>query len=76
MPEHDDLALCESQFEALEVEVGGTMDALPISTRDTVQAVFGAIADSLPPNVALELIENILGRLSQDGTAPTPKPAQ
>ena len=74
--EHHDFALCEGQFEALEVKVGGTMDALPASTRDTVQAVFGAIADSLPPNVALELIENILGRLSQDGTTTIPKPAQ
>ena len=74
--EHDDFALYEGQFEAIEVEVGGTMEALPTGTRDAVQVVFGAIAASLPPNVALELIETILARLSQDGAAPTAKPAQ
>ena len=63
-----DLALCETQFESLEVNADATMDALSPGTRDTVQTAFGAIADCLPPNVALELIEAILARLCLDST--------
>ncbi len=50
----------ESEFRALETGSKPVLNDIPLSSRATVQSAFGTIVSSLPPNSALELIEEIL----------------
>ena len=67
-------ALCENDIDALDLSSGPGLDTVPPASRATIQSAFGTIANSLPPDSALELIETILENLSEghtlDETAP------
>ena len=61
-------ALCENDLDALDLSSGPGLDTVAPASRATVQSAFGTIANSLPPDSALELIETILENLSEGHT--------
>ena len=57
--------LCDSAFDTLDLNPNPALEALAPASRGAVQSAFGTIANSLPPDRALELIESILRNLSE-----------
>ncbi|MCY4597746.1 MAG: ATP-binding protein [Bryobacterales bacterium] len=63
----DELKICEQQLDTIAIEPKPLiLPGLPPSSWPTFQSVFGAIAKSSPPDLALHMIETILGQLGQD----------
>lgn len=64
--DQEELALYESQLDTIKVEAGSALNGVPPDSVAAVQAAFGAIAKAMPPDSALDMIELILRRLSED----------
>ena len=62
-------ALCDREFDGLDVNPNPALGTLPPASLATVQTAFGTIARSLPPDSALELIEAILEQLRDGHTS-------
>ena len=56
--------LCESQFDTVEINTEPSFSGMPPDTVRVLQSTFGAIAKAMPPDIALDMIQTILGRLS------------
>lgn len=64
--DQEELVLCENQLEAIKINPKPALHGVNPKSVGAVQSAFGAIAESMPPDSALEMIETILGRLSDD----------
>ena len=64
--DQEELALYESQLDTIKIDPDPALDGVPPGSVATVQTAFGAIAKAMPPDSALDMIETILGRLSED----------
>ena len=62
--DQEELEYVEQQLDAVDVNCASPLNGVPSNSVETVQAAFGAIAETLPPDSALEMIETILRRLS------------
>ena len=54
----------ENQLNDIEVNPESALNGVPPKSVKTVQAVFGAIAETMPPDSAYDIVETILRRLS------------
>ena len=61
--DQEELTQIETALDGTNTDVEHAMKRLPPSSVATVQAVFGAIAEAMPPDSALGIIETILDRL-------------
>ncbi len=59
-----DLAYIDQRLDAIDVNRKPALNGVPPNSIDTVQAVFGAITETVPPDSAIDMIETILRRLS------------
>ena len=66
----DELDLCESQLGAIELDTEPSLIGVPPDSVGTLLSAFGALAEAMPPDTALEMIETILRRLSGELSAP------
>ena len=64
--DQEELALCEGQLDTIMIDPGPAPKGVPPGSVATVQSAFGVIAEALPPDSALDMIETILRRLSED----------
>ena len=64
--DQEKLTLYENQLAAIKTNPRPVLHGVPPGSVETVQSAFGAIAEAMPPNSALGMIETILGRLSDD----------
>ena len=70
----DDLALCEHQFDDFEANPDPTAVTIPPRASPALEAAFGVIAQAIPPDAALSLIETILQNLPRaEGLGDTPQ---
>ena len=61
----DELDLCERQLDAVEHDATPALTGAPPDSVHALRSAFGALAEAMPPDTALELIETILRRLSR-----------
>ena len=66
----DELDLCEGQLVAVELDAQPSLIGVPPDTVRTLRSAFGALAEAMPPDTALDMIETILRRLSGELSAP------
>ncbi len=66
----DELDLCERQLDAVDLNGEPPLTGVPSHSAHTLLAAFGALADSMPPDAALNMIETILRRLSGEVVNP------
>ena len=67
--EENELAIREKQLDTIAIEPNPRiLPGVPPSAVPTLQLVFAAIAKSSPPDLALNMIETILGHLGPDRT--------
>jgi len=59
-----DLALCERHVDELPASPNPRLDAIPRDLLNPLQTAFGTIAETMPPDSALAMIEAILERLT------------
>ena len=62
----DELDQCESQLDAFEFDATPTLIGVPLDSVHTLRSAFGALAEAMPPDTALDMIESILCRLSSE----------
>lgn len=60
----NELDLCKSQLDAVELDAEPSLTGVPLDSVDTLRSAFGALAEAMPPDIALDMIETILRRLS------------
>ena len=60
---HDDLSFPEDDLKVDGVEEALVMEGVPPDTVATLQSAFGVVANAMPPESALEVIESIIRRL-------------
>ena len=65
-PDLDELDLYESQLNAVELHAEPSLIGIPPDSVCTLLSAFGAIAKTVPPDTALDMIETILHRLSSE----------
>lgn len=73
--EHPDLLeldLCESRVDAIEVEAQPAFSGVPPDSVSVLRSAFGAIAEAMQPDSALDAIETILSRFSDDQSTSNP----
>ena len=63
--DQDALSQLEDELNVIDVSTAPPLRCVPPNAIATVQAAFGAIAETMTPNAALGTIETILGRLSR-----------
>ena len=63
---HGDLAFCESPLELGEPSLAAALMSLPPVIVPSLQSAFAAVANAMPPESALAMIEKILHRLSDE----------
>ena len=63
--DQEELTRYESQLDTFEIEPEPILNGVPISSVAAIQTAFGAIAKSVPPDSALDMIEAILRSLSE-----------
>lgn len=65
--QHDELDVRERQLGSIAIEAdSGALPNIPASSVSTLQSVFAAIAKSVAPDVALDMIETILADFGPD----------
>ena len=62
--DQEELTQFEKQLEAIEVNSEPALNSISPNSVATVQSAFGAIAEAMPPDSAIDVIETILRRLS------------
>lgn len=62
----DELDLCESQLDAVEIDAEQSLNGVPSDSLGTLRSAFGTLAEAMSPDTALDMIETILRRLSDD----------
>jgi molecular chaperone HtpG len=62
---HGTLVFCDNVFDKLAVDLNPALSTVAPASLSIIQDAFGTIADSLPPESALDLIESIVKNLSQ-----------
>ena len=67
--ELDELDVCKTQLDAVELHAKPSLKGVPPDAVDTLRSAFSALAVSMPPNTALDMIESILRRLSGEVSA-------
>lgn len=66
----DELDLCESELDAVELDgESSPIDVSPHSAH-ALRLAFGALAEAMPPDAALNMIKAILRRLSSEPATP------
>lgn len=65
----DELDLCESQLDAVELDAAPSLIGVSPDSVHTLRSAFGALAEAMPPDTALDMIEAILRRLSGELSA-------
>ena len=63
--DQEELTHLDIELARLDVPTVPALTRVPPNSLATVQAAFGAIAEAMPPDSALGMIETILGRLPQ-----------
>lgn len=71
---HDDLSFSHGQTESEASPAQLALDGVSSDTVFTLQSAFAALANAMPPDSAMDMIEAILRRLS--GQQPSSDPAQ
>ena len=66
----DELDLCESQLDAVELNAARSLNGVSPDSVPTLRSAFGALAEAMPPDTAMDMIETILRRLSGELSAP------
>lgn len=66
--ELDALDLCERQLDTVDLEADTFLVGVPSSSVCALRSAFGTIAEAMPPDTALDMIETILLRLSGELT--------
>ena len=66
----DELNLCERQLDAVELNIEPPLIGVPSHSTHTLLSTFGALADAMPPEAALNMIQTILRRLSGEVVSP------
>ena len=67
----DELDLCESQLvDAVAPNGGSSSFGVPPHSARTLRSAFGALAEAMPPDTALNAIETIMRRLSSEPATP------
>lgn len=66
----DELEHCESQLNAVKVDAEFSLTGVSPDSIQTLRSAFGVVAEAMPPDNALDMIETILGRLSRELPAP------
>ena len=61
----EEIDLCESQLDAVELDAAPSLIGVPPDSVHTLRSAFGALAEAMPPDTALDMIETILRRLSR-----------
>ena len=64
----DELDLCESQLDAVKLDAEPSLIGVPPDSVRTLRSAFGALAEAMPPDSALDVIETVLRRLSASNT--------
>ena len=62
--DQEELDSLEQQLDTIDVNREPALNGVPSNSIETVQAAFGAIAEAIPPDSAIAMIETILRRLS------------
>lgn len=60
----DELSLCPDELESKEPSKSLGLDSLPSEVVAALQSAFGAVADTMPPDAALDVIESMIHRLA------------
>lgn len=60
----NELDLCKSQLDAVEIDAELSLIGVPLDSVGTLRSAFGALAEAMQPEAALDMIETILRRLS------------
>ena len=60
-----DLTVCATPLEPCDLTPHAALSTIPTHSRPSVQSTFATIAQTLPPDSALELIETILHQLTE-----------
>ena len=66
----DELDLCESRLDAVELDDEPPLIGVPPHSARTLRSAFGALAEAMPPEGALNMIKIILHRLSGELVPP------
>ncbi len=67
--ELDEIDVCKSQLDAVDLDAKLALKGVPPDAVGTLRSAFGALAESMPPDTALNMIESILSRLSGELSA-------
>ncbi len=67
--ELDELDVWKSQLDAVKLDAKPSFKGVPPDAVSTLRSAFGALAESMPPDTALDTIESILSRLSGELSA-------
>ena len=63
--DQEEISLYQSQLDTIKNDPSPALNGLPASFVSTIQTAFGTIANTMPPDSALDMIEAILRRLSE-----------
>ena len=66
----EELDLCERQLYAAEIDSEPSLIGIPPASVCILRSAFGRLAEAMPPDTALDMIETILRRLSVELSAP------
>ena len=64
--DQEEISLYQSQLNTIKNDPSPALNGLPASSVAAIQAAFGTIAKTIPPDSALDMIEAILHRLSEE----------
>ena len=67
--DQEKISLYQSQLGAIKNDPGSALSGLPTDSVVAIQTAFGIIAKTMPPDSALDMIETILRRLSEEQTS-------
>ena len=68
----EELSFCETQITTAADNGTASLDGVPPESVATLQSAFGVVAKTMPPDSALDMIESILCRLSQQPISSKP----
>lgn len=57
---------CQSRLDAIEYNTESSLTGVPPNSVHTLRSTFGALAEAMSPDTALDMIETILRRLSDE----------
>ena len=60
------ISLYQSQLDTIKNDPDPALSGLPAGSVSAIQTAFGTIAKTMPPDSALDMIETILRRLSEE----------